>query len=48
MEYGLKKIINRYSILNNEKNIKNGMLKWINENDAIEDDRRMVRNRVIK
>ena len=29
---------------NNEKNIENGMMKWKDKNDGMEDDGRIVKN----
>ena len=34
-------------MLNNEKNIDNRMMKWRNENDGMEDDRRVMKNKEI-
>ena len=39
--------IYQYSMINNDQNIENGMMEWRNENDRMEDDGRMVKNREI-
>ena len=35
-------------MINNEKNIKNIMMEWRDENDEMENDRRMVKNGEIR
>ena len=35
-------------MINNDQNIENGMMEWRNENDRMEDDRRMVKNGEIR
>ena len=37
-----------YSMINIDKNIENGMMKWRDENDGLEDNGRMVKNKEIK
>ena len=34
-------------MINNDKNIENGMMEWRNENDRMEDDGKMVNNQEI-
>ena len=34
-------------MINNDQTIENGMMEWRNENDRMEDDRRMVKNHQI-
>ena len=34
-------------MINNDQKIENGMMEWRNENDRMEDDGRMVKNREI-
>ena len=41
------KYIYIYSTRNNEKNSKNEMIEWRDENDGMKDDRRIVKSRKI-
>ena len=51
-KYSTKKIINRYiylySMRSNEKNNKNKMIKWKDENNIIEDDGTMAKKQEIE
>ena len=50
IECGINEVINKislYYIRKKEKNIKKWMMELTNENDGMEDDRRMVKNQEI-